>query len=214
MTNHSKICLDQNELDIILTFEKELEQIFLTDTNIIILGSTDNLIRITIEIDSNFILLEMMSLLKMQKENMNYKSILSKTILRFKNAFYLLNKSLNSNVNIEELSIYLKKTSIVISSIDRNSIIEEIEDIVFAIIKHHQHFSTLMGIAPNEIHIPVIEDPVTKKLFDKEIATVPSLYQSAFLQFWGIYFDSHDQPFIYSLNRTSILPGDLDLSFD
>jgi hypothetical protein len=214
MTNYSNIKLEQSELDTISTFEQNLENIFITDTNVAICSSEDNLIGLVIEIDSTFILSEVFSLLKLNLNDSYQKINSSKAILLFKNAFYTLNQSLNGNADIDELSIYFKDTSIIINSINRNSIIEEIGDIIYAVIQHHKHYSTLMGLMPNEIHIPVIEDPTTKKLFNKSEAVITPNYQSPYLQYWGMYFDSYDKPLIYNLNRTNITPGDLDLSFD
>ncbi len=214
MTNRSNFQLDQSELDIISTFELQLEQIFLTDTSVVISKSDNNLINLVIEVDAQFVLHEVMALLNVRSDLTYQQSGLNKMLLRFKNAFFTLNQTLYGIADIEELSLYFKDTSIVINSISQNSIIDEIDDIAKAVLKHHKYLSTLMGLLPSEIHIPVFEDTVTKELFNKNEKIVPINYKSAYLQYWGVYFDSYDKPLVYNLKRTNIMPGDLDLSFD
>lgn len=214
MTNHSNILLDQNELDIILAFEENLENLFSTETKVVICPSEDNIVSLAIEIDSNFSLSEIISIFKMPFENKYHTTNLSKTVLLFQNAAFNLNKSMASVFEIKEMSIYFKNTSVNIHSIERNSIVEELEYIIRAIVHHFEYYSTLMGQVPNEIHIPVIEDTTTKELFNENNTVKPIDLRSPYSRFWGLYFDSINNPMIYNLDRTNITPGDLDLYLD
>ncbi len=211
MTNHSNILLDQNELDIILEFEKNLENIFSTETKVAICPSEEDFVSLAIEIDSDFSLSEVISLLKMPFDHKFRSANLNKTILLFQNAAYNLNQSLETRFDIEEISIYFKNTSITIHAVSRNSILTELEYIVKSIIDHYKYYATLMGQIPNEIHIPVIEDDAAKVLLNKNNSVKPIDFKSPYSQFWGLYFDSMNQPLIYNLDRTNIMPGDLDL---
>ena len=83
MTNHSNILLDQNELDIILAFEKNLENIFSTETKVAICPSEEDFVSLAIEIDSDFSLSEVISLLKMPFDHKFRSGNLNKTILLF-----------------------------------------------------------------------------------------------------------------------------------
>lgn len=214
MTNHSKITLAQNELEIILEFERNLELIFSTDIKVVICPSADGLVNLAIEVDSSFSLPEIISLIRMPFEDSGQKVNLSKPILLFQNEMYALNQALTPAFDIEEVSLYFKNTSITIYAVEQNSIIEEFEYIVQAIIHHYDYYSTLMGQVPNEIHIPVLEDNTTEELFNKSNAVKPPQYSSHYAKYWGLYFDSLDKPLIYNLRRTNITPGDLDLCFD
>lgn len=214
MTDHSNILLDQNEFDIILEFEKKLEHIFSSETRVVIFPSENNITRLAIEIESNFSLSEIISLLKMPFGGENRAASLSKTILLFQNTMFGLHKSLAVTIDIEEISLYFKNTSITIQSIHRNSIMEELEYIIKAVIHHYQYYSTIMGQLPNEIHIPVIEDNTTKELLNKNHSIKPINLKSPYSRFWGLYFDAINEPIIYNLDRTNITPGDLDIYID
>lgn len=214
MTNHTNILLDQNELDIILEFEKNLEQLFAVETKVVIYPSDDNIVQLAIEIDSNFSLSEMISLFKMPFDYKFRKANLSKIILLFQTAVHKLNHSLVSTIDIEEISVYFKNTSITILAIHRNSILEELEYIVHSVINHYEHYSTIMGQVPNEIHIPVLEDTTTKELLNQNNPAKPVSFKSPYARYWGLYFDSINTPLIYNLERTNITPGDLDLYLD
>jgi hypothetical protein len=214
MTDHSNIRIEEEVLNEILTFEKNLERIFFTETKVVICPSNEPYIELAIEIDSNFSLPEIVSLVKMTLKKGKHYSNISLMILRFKNCINNLNKSISTPVDIKEVSFYFKNTSIIISSIDYQSIVQEIENILNAILYHFEFYSTLMGSVPNEIHIPVFEDPNSKKLLNlTEIVNLPS-YISPYSKFWGLYFDSLEKPLIYNLNRTNIIPGDLDVSLE
>lgn len=214
MTNHSNILLDQNEIDIISAFENNLENIFSTGTKVIVYPSEEDFVSLAIEIDSNFSLSEIISLSKMPF-NYKYKTTkLSKTAILFQNAIYNLNESMATVFDIKEISIHFKNTSIHIHSIERNSILEELEFVIKDLIYHFEYYSTIMDQVPNEIHIPVIEDAITKKLFDKNNHEKRIEFKSPYSKFWGLYFDSMNEPLIYNLEKNNIIPGDLDLDLD
>jgi hypothetical protein len=214
MTNHSNIKLEEEVLNEILTFEKNLGRIFFTDTKVVICPSNDPIIKLAIEIDSNFSLPEIVSLVKMTLKQDKQSSNVSLLILKFKNCIYNLTKSIETSIDIEEVAFYFKNTSIIINSIEYKSIVEEMEGILNALLYHFEFYSTLMGSVPNEIHIPVFEDANTKKLLNlTELVKLPS-FTSPYSKFWGLYFDSLEKPLIYNLNRTNIIPGDLDVSLE
>lgn len=214
MTNHSKITLAQSELLTILDFEKNLERILATDVKVVVCPPSDGLVNLAIEIDCYFSLPEIISLIRMPFEDSGQKVTISKPILQFQNELYSLNQALTPTFDIEEVSIYFKNNSITIYSVEQNSIIEEFEYIIQAIIHHYDYYSTLMGQVPNEIHIPVFEDNTTQQFFTKSNSIRPPKFDSHYSKYWALYFDSLDKPLIYNLSKTNITPGDLDLCFD
>ncbi|MFK7814162.1 MAG: hypothetical protein AB8B59_16815 [Maribacter sp.] len=211
MTNHSNILLDQSEIDKILEFEKKLENIFSADTKVVICPSEDDFVNLVIAIDPKFKLSEIITLIKMSSDSIERNGKLKRLILLFQNAIFEMNRHLTATFNIEEISIYFKNTTITIHSIERNSIIEEFEFIVKAIIHHYKYYSTLMGQIPIEINIPVIEDNAIKELFSTNNSLRPLDFKTPYAKYWGLYFDDFDKPMIYNLERTNITPGDLDL---
>lgn len=214
MTNYSQTNFDQEELDLIADFEQKLENIFFTETKIAVKPPKDGLISIVIEIDSHFSLSEIISLLKMPFDERYRMSDLKKTIYRFKNAVYQLNETLQLTSDIQEFSIYFRDTAITINAVSNSSIMNEIDDVIHSLIRHYKYYSTLIGAIPNAIHIPVFEDPSTKRLFNIEnLGDMPS-YSSPYAQYWGFYYDFLDKPLIYNLSRTNIMPGDLDISLE
>lgn len=214
MTNHSNIKLNEASIKEILAFEKSLETIFFTDTKVVICSSKDPILKLAIEIDSHFSLPEIISLVKMALKKDKQSANFSMIILRFQNCIHNLKNSLDTALDIEEVSLYFKNTSIIINAIKYNSIVEGIEDILNDILYHFEFYSMLMGSVPNEIHIPVSEDINAKKLLNSTALVKLPTYKSPYSQFWGLYFDFLEKPLIYNLSRTNIIPGDLDVSID
>jgi len=213
MTNHSNIKLNTKELDLISNFEKRLETIFFSETKVVICPSEEDLFNLVIEINPTFSLAEMISLLRLPAYSYQWSS-LNKMILNFKNEVLRFYDLLPGQVDIEEVSIYFRNTSITINSFNRNSILEEIIFITYSIIQHFDNYSTIMGSMPNAIHIPVIEDPTTKQLFGKDNSIVPPTYISPYAKYWGLYFDILNKPVVYDLQGTNITPGDLDINLE
>lgn len=215
MTNHSNIEFNEEELKEILGFEKKLKEIFFTDTKVVICQSEDSILQLAIEINSNFGLPEVVLLAKMAFLKKNKQTtVFGLLVFRFQNCIRKLSESIGTPIHIDEVSFYFKNTSIIINSVEYDSIAEEMEGILNDILFHFEFYSTLMGSVPNEIHIPVFEGVGTKKLFNLTESAILSSHTSHYSKYWGLYFDHLNKPLIYNLDRTHIIPGDLDVSLE
>lgn len=215
MTNHSDIEFNEEELKEILRFEKKIKQIFFKDTKVVICSAEDSILKLAIEINSNFDLPEVISLAKMAFLKKNKQTtVFGLLVLRFQNCIHNLIETIGTPIQIEEVSFYFKNTSLIINSVENCSIAEEMEGILNAILFHFEFYSTLMGSVPNEIHIPVFEGVGTKKLFNLAESAIPPSHTSHYTKYWGLYFDRLKKPLIYNLDRKHIIPGDLDVSLE
>lgn len=208
MAKQSNVFLDSNELEVIAIFEKRLESIFFCETKVLLISCDSEILNLNIEISPNFSLTELLSLLKLANFS-NHWTALNSLILNFKNEVSDLSKELSNEFDIEEIYISLKNTSITISSINKNSIVDEIIFIVYSIVQHFDNYSGI-GTVPSAIHIPIFEDLTLAKGNSRLHTYIDSPYS----KYWGLYFDHLEKPMIYDLTRSCIISGDIDLNMD
>lgn len=212
MTKYSDTLLDPNELKVISIFEKKLEHIFSCDTKVIVSPYGGDQLNLIIEIHPNFSLAEIIALFRLRNYS-NHWTALNSLILKFKNEVLALRPQLADDFDIEEVYIALKNTSIAISSIYKNSIVDEIIFIMYSIIQHFDNYANV-GAVPSAIHIPIFEDLTIKEFFGEDQNVSPTFFDSPYSKFWGLYFDHLKKPIIYDLTRSCIIPGEIDLNLD
>ena len=115
------------------------------------------------------------------------------------------------NLDIEELTLFFKDTSVVIKRLYNCSIPEQLDNILTEIANHYVFFTKGLTERPYEIFVPVFEDKlqhVSKDDSQKKINT--QLSPKTYFEYWGIYLDSEDEALIYDLNKNSFIPANLD----
>lgn len=116
----------------------------------------------------------------------------------------------NMYLDIEELTLFLEGTTIVIKRIYNRSIPEQLNEILTEIANHYIFFTKGLTEKPYEIFIPVFEDEIQNNSTDLSKDSLCKTPKSYF-EFWGMYLDSEEDALIYDLNKNSYIPADLDL---
>ncbi len=185
---------------------KNLEKNFFADVTIQSSPVSSSSIDLVINLDCNFTLEETVA-------NLN-NNIWGNFVQRKSSLFNSFNLILENNaidIDIEEFSIFLKDTSIIIKKIYNKSIPEQLEDILNTLSKHHLFFTKGCTESPYEIYIPVFEEEIfveNQLIAQKETQNFDA---KNYNEFWGIYFESEEDALIYDLKQTNCIPADLNL---
>jgi len=134
------------------------------------------------------------------------KSI-STTTSPFYSGFNTLLSQNNASLDIEELTILLNDTTIVIKRLYDKSILQQFNTIISEIANHYVYFTKGLTEKPYEIFVPVFEDHM-----DGQHLNTPKNKPQNYFDFWGIYLDTQEDALIYDLNKNSFIAADLDLS--
>lgn len=115
----------------------------------------------------------------------------------------------NIKIDIEELSIILKDTSIIINRIYEHSIPHQFENILTALGNHYFYLTKRETEIPFEIYVPVFEDNLL--CTDSTLVNIQSDNNDIndYFSYWGLYFESEEDAAIYDLKTTSVISGEL-----
>lgn len=114
-------------------------------------------------------------------------------------------------VDVEEFSLVLKDTSIVIKRIYAQSIVEQLGNILQALAAHYVHLTKDLTETPYEMYLPVFAEDVPNP--DAPLSSVIRDTKSArdYFSYWALYFDSQEDAKIYDLDNKTIISGDLHM---
>lgn len=186
-------------------FRKNLEKNYFSEITFRQYSSHSESVNLVIEMDCNLSLVEI--LYHFNKGNWgNFKSG-SSTLVNEVKTLCELN---HFTVDIEEFSINLKDTSIIIKKNYNQSIPEQFESIFSGIGSHYVHFTRGLTEIPYEIYISVFEE-TTGKHNSLESQCDEAKNENGFLKFWGMYYDSEEDAVIYDLENLCIISGELHL---
>ncbi|WP_339709952.1 hypothetical protein [uncultured Kriegella sp.] len=186
-------------------FRKNLEKNYFSKITFRQYSSHSESVNLVIEMDCNLSLVEL--LYHFNKGNWgNFKSSKSTLV----NEVKILCELNDFTVDIEEFSINLKDTSIIIKKNYNQSIPEQFESIFAGIGSHYVHFTRGLTEIPYEIYISVFEE-TTGKYSSLESQCDEAKYENGFLKFWGMYYDSEEDAVIYDLENLCIISGELHL---
>ncbi|WP_293295069.1 hypothetical protein [Allomuricauda sp.] len=117
-------------------------------------------------------------------------------------ALEILNNKSPYPMDILELSLHFKDTSIVITRLHKNSILEEASNILTALGKHFVYFTKGLTEMPYEIFVPVFED--NNAAIQKKTSTLRT--KCGYYDYWGLYFDKGQKhkALIYSLRKKKL----------
>ena len=119
----------------------------------------------------------------------------------------ILNSRNNCNIDIEELTIFLNDTSIVIKRIYDNSIASQFNDILKQIACNYIFLTKGLTQKPYEIFIPIFEDSIDNLEFD-DIQS--NILPKSYSEYWGIYLDKEDEASIFDVQRNTYVTGYLE----
>jgi len=113
-------------------------------------------------------------------------------------------------MDIEELTLFLSDTNIIIKRIYDRSIPAQLNEILTQISNHYIFFSKGLTEKPYEIFVPVFEDNINGTI-ENGANNIPEKTPKSYLEFWGIYLESDEDALIYDLQENIFIPADLDL---
>lgn len=119
----------------------------------------------------------------------------------------ILNSRNNCNIDIEEFTIFLNDTSIVIKRIYDKSIATQLNNIIRQIACNYVFLTKGLTQKPYEIFVPIFEDSLDNfEVQDDQTNILPKSYS----EYWGIYLDKEDEASIFDVQRNTYVTGDLE----
>lgn len=184
-------------------FQNKLETVFLSDIAIDIDTTKPNETLLIINVESNYSLEETATFYNTngwcRKENATKCNLFP-----FLDALEALKQQNSISIDIAELSINLKGTTLVVSRLYDQSIPEQIEKILTEVISSYMHISKGSTIIPSEIFVSVFEgDTSDNQITLSNIRTNTNDYFS----FWGLYNDNEEEASIYDVRNKTIIGG-------
>jgi len=185
-------------------FVKSLERHFFSEVSLRNYYSVKSSVQLAIELDCNLSLVEML---------FHFNKGTWGNFRQNKSSFaHLLNRLITENevrVDAEEVTLFLKDTTIVINKIYDNSISEQLENIFKHIGKHYVYFSKGLTETPYEIYIPVFEECSHGNDTLLHNIEAGNHRKKDYFKYWGLYYESEEDAVIYDLRKSKIEKGDL-----
>ncbi len=203
-------CENKTKINGLETFIKSLEKDFFSEVNISNCSTDNTDANLVIEIECKFDLNETLYHLKKGVWGNIHKNHSSTQIKSsFSKALSNLKQQNSLRLDIEEISIFLNDTSIIIHKIYEQSIAEQLENILIEIANNYPCFSKGLSEDPFEIYVPVFQEELLQN--NTTISNMHTITNNAndYFCFWGLYFDSEEEAVIYHLQDKTIVTGDL-----
>lgn len=167
---------------------------------------TSDSINLVLEVNCNLDLMELFFHFNTGRWGSN-----DKNISPLQHCLEILNLKNEHIIDIEELTILLNDTSIVIKRIYSRSIATQFNDILKQIACNFVFLTRGLTQKPYEIFVPIFEDNLENfELDDSQLDFAPKSYS----EFWGIYLDKDDEASIYDVMKNTYVSGDLEFLTD
>lgn len=186
------------------SFRKSLEKYFFSEVTVRICNSNTVGVNLAIEYDCNLSLVEMLF-----HFNKGTWGNFSQGKTSFNALLRKLKEENQVNIDIEELSILFKDTTIIVNKIYNKSIPEQLKNIFDEMGKHYVHFSKGLTETPYEIYIPVFEECNNEKDILLRNIEAGNHTKEDYFNYWGLYFETEDDAVIYDLRQSHLENGDL-----
>ncbi|MCG2461074.1 hypothetical protein K8352_09975 [Flavobacteriaceae bacterium F89] len=191
------------------TFRKDLEKDFFSTVNISSPCCNQDEVsdKLVVDMYCNLGLAEMLSHFNKGNWGATYEEQRESSPLL--NSFRSLRNQNILDVEIDELTLFLKDTSIIINSAGPCSIPLHWDSIITEMGNHFIHFTKGLTEMPSEIYLPVFKGTTTENIPTLLTINTEAYDQSDYFKYWGLYFESHEDAVIYDLENKSIIEGDL-----
>ena len=186
-------------------FRNQLEKYFFSEITVRNCSTCKRLVLLSLELNCNLSLVEM--LFHFNKGNWGNFGQDESSLKRLLNRLAADN---NFEVDIDEFTIFLKDTTIVVNKIYDNSVSDQLRDIFSEMGKHYVHFSKGLTETPYEIYVPVFEEECSSGN-ETLLRNIQAGNHSKkdYYRFWGLYCESEEDAVIYDLKNNRIEQGDL-----
>ena len=206
--NYSLVGFSKNDqIDGLDSFARNLEKHFFSKVLVRNISKIPGQINLVIELTCNFKLNEALTHLKKEIWG-NFSSKKHSFAGELRQL-----QNLNSlAIEVEELSIFLKDTSIIINSIYNQSIPEQLKNIFNELENSFVTIVKSTNEVPYEIYVPVYEqnDFSYEKIKDKNFEPSNNPAQEYFA-YWGLYFYSEEDAMVYDLRNKTLIDGTLHM---
>jgi len=105
-------------------------------------------------------------------------------------------------IDLNELTIQFKDSSLIITKIYSKSIPEQLQNIITTVSENFVHFTKQLSEMPYEVFVPVFDDD---SFAHQECAQKNEKQNLDYFHYWGLYFDSAENPSIYNLKDKTII---------
>ena len=205
--NNSQVGLNKkNQIEGLESFTKNLEKHFFSQIIVRNCSTEPTAAKFVLELNCNFGITEMLHHLSAGTwGNFNSKE------LSFSHLLETLREDNDLYIEVEEFSIFLKDTSIIIKKIYDDSIPQQLEAILRSVGENYVHFTKGLTEVPYEIYVPIFEESLLEN--DSTLMNIKSGNNNVndYFKYWGAYFYTEDDAMIYDLKNTSIISGDLQM---
>ena len=182
------------------TFVKNLEKHFFSKISIRENASNCKRINLVIELNCDLTLWELIH----QFDTGNWGT--------FNQSKYSLSNEINSlesindiQIDVDEFSVILKDTTVIIDKIYNQSIGEQLDHILRELSMHYEHYTKGYSEVPYEIFVAVFVENLTQC----ELNPFDSKKTQNYKSFWAIYFESEVDAVIYDVQKSTFLYEDL-----
>lgn len=201
---YSLVGFDKNiQIEGLNSFAKNLEKHFFSKVIVRNISTLPAQINLVIELTCNLALSEALSHFKKEI----WGSFASKKH-SFSSELRQLKDLNNIAIEVEELSVFLNDTSVIITSIYSQSIPEHLEGIFNKLESSSLHFMKRPTEIPFEIYVPVYEDnDITYK--NETVIEIESYRTAAqdYFSYWGMYFYTEDDAMVFDLKNQTLIEG-------
>ena len=209
-SHNLKVQLDNDpKIRGISKFKSQLESDYLAEVQIRNCSTNGDQANLIIELDCSFSLKEIIFFLRNKDWGHRNKLCSKIDITNFSKAISELRNVNNVTIDVEEFTLFLKDSSIIIKKIYHNSIEEQLSLLLDDIVDHYKGITKNYTETPYELYIPVFEEDLLQN--DVKIAAIEQGQndKTDYFGFWGLYFESEDDAAIYELAKKRIITGEL-----
>lgn len=185
-------------------FRKILEKNFFSEVNITNCSFSKTSAQLALELNCNLSLIEM--LFHFNKGNWgSFKQGKSS----FGKVLGQLQHENETQLDVEEFTLFLKDTTIVINKIYNESIPCQLQNIFSKLGEHYVFLTKGLTETPYEIYIPVFEECAHANDILLRNIEAGNQTKQDYYKYWGLYCDSEEDAVIYDLKNSRIEQGDL-----
>ena len=199
--------LDNNpQINGLEQFKRQLEKDYFSDAQVRDCCSNSTSCSLIIELSCSLRLHEAVLMLEEKNWGMQYHG---KTALH--DAVAILQSQNELDIKIEEFTIHLRDTSIIIKRIYPKSIEEHLCALLHEIAEHYIDITKASAEIPYEMYIPVFEEDIWENDIQLEAIELANNSHTDYFSYWGLYFESDDDATIYELSKRRMIGGELHM---
>lgn len=197
-------CTNEVNLIGLESFKKDLEKYFFSDAVIRKSNSDPGRADLIIELECNFSLKD--AVLNFREEIFNETR---NDIADLCGTVGALQKKNVAPIDVEEFSLHLLDTTIIVQRIYKNSVLEQWNNVLRELIRHYDTLTHKLRETPFEIYVHVFEDQSLKDGSRSSYEEKGLHSNKDYFTYWGLYFDSEEDAVIYDVKTSSFIFEDL-----